>query len=362
VDLVRLAHYPFMPEVPATVRELGPPLSEVLTGTNYDGVRARALNRLRGAMEAGIEAPQITDDHGALRELLSIPVARMLAVHLRDKILQRRYAESEGRLVARTLNTDSAALEEAAEALGVQVRLEEHWRIHVTEYLRIVPVQQTEWKLIRRPIAAGYVILDNIEVANILGLAYAQRIQADLDRESSRPLPADLIALLDALAAPLLPALEEAKERWNTGDFGPVQPGLFPPCISDLFAMMAAGQNIPHHGRFAFASFMGTIGMNAEQIMDYLSSTPNFDREKSRYQIEHITGERGVEKYTPPGCQSMQTNGICPLEKRDGLCLKIKHPLSYYRAKLRFQKDDAKADEPNQPPAAPGATPSAGAA
>lgn len=166
------------------------------------------------------------------------------------------------------------------------------------------------------------------------------RIEDRLLAELEKPLPAELLAALKPSLDKLTPALEEARERWNTGDFGPVQPGLFPPCMTELFATMERGENIPHHGRFAFASFMGTIGMTAEQVMDYLSATPNFDREKSRYQIEHITGERGVEAYTPPGCQSMQTNGICPLDKRDGLCAKIKHPLSYYRAKLRFQRED----------------------
>jgi hypothetical protein len=42
---------------------------------------------------------------------------------------------------------------------------------------------------------------------------------------------------------------------------------------------------------------------------------------------------------------------VCPLDKRDGLCFKIKHPLSYYRARIRFQeRDHAK----QTPPVAPG--------
>jgi hypothetical protein len=34
----------------------------------------------------------------------------------------------------------------------------------------------------------------------------------------------------------------------------------------------------------------------------------------------------------------MQTNGVCPLEKRDSVCFTIKHPLSYYRKGLRRQQ------------------------
>jgi DNA primase large subunit len=138
----------------------------------------------------------------------------------------------------------------------------------------------------------------------------------------------------------LAPKLEEAREAWSQGDFGPVQPELFPPCIKEIFESLKRSENVPHHGRFAFATFLHTVGWNSEQILDYLASTPNFDREKSRYQIEHVTGGKSVQAYTPPGCATMQTNGVCPLAKRDGLCFKIKHPLNYYRAQLRFRRQD----------------------
>ncbi|MCA1812207.1 MAG: hypothetical protein LC623_09395, partial [Halobacteriales archaeon] len=70
--------------------------------------------------------------------------------------------------------------------------------------------------------------------------------------------------------------------------------------------------------------------------------------------------------YTPPGCGTMQTNGVCPLAKRDGLCFRIKHPLSYYRSQLRsMQRDQERAaalaakttdsTERTEPPKAAGA-------
>ena len=72
-------------------------------------------------------------------------------------------------------------------------------------------------------------------------------------------------------------------------------------------------ENVPHHGRFALATFLNTIGWGSEQILDYLSSTPNFDREKSRYQVEHVTGQKGVQAYTPPGCATIDMFAASPV-------------------------------------------------
>ena len=63
------------------------------------------------------------------------------------------------------------------------------------------------------------------------------------------------------------------------------------------------------------------------------SAEPDFDPEKTRYQVEHIAGASGTE-YRPPACDTMATYGNCPGE--DELCRKIRHPLSYYERRLRI--------------------------
>lgn len=340
-DLVRLACFPFLPEVPGVVREEGISLGEVLASTLHAGTRKRAVERVEGALGDGFAPAAIMDERGALRELLSVPVARMVVVALGDRQLVRRYADAEARHLELRLRGATDELPAVAEALTVPLRRSgDGWTIGVPDYLMRAPVTKDHWKMLRRPVERGRVHLSDDDALLLCVEALRRRIETELQEQAALPMPPEAERALEPLVGRLTPALEEAREKWNTGDFGAVQPGLFPPCMTELFAMMQRAENIPHHGRFAFASFMATIGMTAEQIMDYLATTPNFDREKSRYQIEHIAGERSVEAYTPPGCQSMQTNGICPLDKRDGLCAKIKHPLSYYRAKLRFQKED----------------------
>lgn len=343
-DLVRLAHYPFLPEVKDAVREAGPDLGAVLTSPMYEGVRRRARDRIEGSLADGFGPVPILDERSALLELLSVPIARMLAVQLADKTLIARYAASEARLVAQRLthDLDDDAVTTAANALGIPADAGEGtWKMHFSAYIRLAPTHENAWKLIRRPVAKGYLWLDREDMARLIEEGLKRKVQEELEAERGKPMPAGVVEALAPIVKALEPKLEEARENWSQGDFGPVQPQLFPPCIKEVFESLKRSENVPHHGRFAFATFLHTVGWNSEQILDYLASTPNFDREKSRYQIEHVTGGKSVQAYTPPGCGTMQTNGVCPLAKRDGLCFKIKHPLSYYRAQLRFAEREA---------------------
>ncbi len=340
VDLVRLAYYPFLPEVKDAVRDFGPGMDQVLASGIYAAVRERGVARIEGALtDRRIPPAQITDDRGAMQEMLSVPIARMLCVLLADKTLIHRYAVAEGTRLEETLLQDPDSLPLIADALKLPVQADAPWRIHFSDYLQFAP-SEPDWKLILRPVAKGWVPLDNAAVARLCREALDRKIQAELEAERAKPMHPDVRAALQPYVDELAPKLAEARENWQTGDFGPISKGAFPPCIIQIFQDMADGKMIAHHARFAMASFLSTIGMTVDDMIDYFREIPNFDPEKSRYQLEHIAGDRGVDKYTPPGCGTMQTHGICPLEKRDNLCFKIKHPLSYYRARQRFIKQD----------------------
>lgn len=348
-DLVRLAYYPFLPGVREAIQELGPDMESLLSGSLHAHTRENAVERVQALLDREgrlVVAP--TDERSALESLLTHAVTKMLLVAIGDRMLAKRYAETEARRVAGVLQGDTPeALAEAVAELRLPFHPgDEPVRIHFADYLDVAPVREPAWKLLNRPLDAGHVPLSRDDQIRLCQEALRRRLEDDLADEMSRPVPQDLRDALEPYLERLGPQLEEARKHWNTGDFGPVRRELFPPCITEIFGQMKEGQMIAHHARFAFASFLGTIGMTSEQAIDFFREVPNFDAEKSRYQIEHITGERSVEKYTPPGCGWMQTNGCCPLAKRDNLCAKIKHPLSYYRARIRFaDEDEQKADE-----------------
>jgi len=105
---------------------------------------------------------------------------------------------------------------------------------------------------------------------------------------------------------------------------------------------------VPHTGRFAIVSFLHTIGLNADKIMELFSTAPDFDASKSEYQVRHITGEISGTEYSPPECSTMKSYGIC--YNPDRLCQQewMTHPLKYYRSTKR-RKDRSGAQTPPHP-------------
>ena len=80
---------------------------------------------------------------------------------------------------------------------------------------------------------------------------------------------------------------------------------------------------------------MHTIGMDLHQIVEVYTRAPDFDIQKTMYQVEHISGRGGTE-YTPPGCATMKTYGLCV--NPDAICKNksVTHPLWYYKQKKKM--------------------------
>jgi len=121
-------------------------------------------------------------------------------------------------------------------------------------------------------------------------------------------------------------------------EMGKASVSKFPPCMRQLLAAAQSGINIPHVGRFALVTFLHSAGMDTDEILRIFSKSPDYDEERTRYQIEHITGKISGTEYNAPGCSSIKTWGLCPVEKMDDVCRRVSHPLSYYRYKWRKKK------------------------
>jgi len=118
----------------------------------------------------------------------------------------------------------------------------------------------------------------------------------------------------------------------------------FPPCIKGLYDTMASGRPVSHIGRFALTSFLVNIGMTVENVVNFFRSVSDFDERMTRYQVEHIAGVRGSRtKYVPPRCDTLRTHGIC--HTTDEICKRIRHPLAYYRRKLKTIKTEVAVEQ-----------------
>jgi DNA primase large subunit len=108
---------------------------------------------------------------------------------------------------------------------------------------------------------------------------------------------------------------------------------LFPPCMKKVVEILKTGGNPSHVERFNLAAFLGQIGLDADEVLDYFRNTPDFNEKIARYQVEHILGLRGGrKKYMPYRCENLKSSGICPITEQ---CKGGKNPLAVYKYNLR---------------------------
>ena len=67
----------------------------------------------------------------------------------------------------------------------------------------------------------------------------------------------------------------------------------FPPCIDALYNDAAAAHDVSHMGRFTFTAFMVNIGCHQRAVNKMFKTFSDYNERLTRYQIEHIAGERG---------------------------------------------------------------------
>ena len=338
MDPATLAKFPFLREASAYIRAEGITLEELLTNPAF--ARARALGKARviEALEKGVSTDRVAvAPADQLAALLAYPVARILVSAAADTYLIRRYALREAIAAEGSLESEPVdfVVHVAAE-LGLDLRREDGgFRMHFTDFLRHTStMREPSWKLINQTLDAGYVHLRKEKALRVMRNAVQRRIEEGLPLDVND-------AILDAFKKELPEIrgiLEVKKATFKADDIGKVSITRFPPCMYNLLAQIQNHENVPHMGRFAIVSFLHHIGMNNEEIYRVFGDVPDFAADVTKYQIEHITGTTSATEYTPPECSTMKSYGICP--GPDRICLRIRHPLSYYRIKGRESRPE----------------------
>ncbi len=325
---MRISDYPFTQEAAERVRSMGYSLESLIGKTSFKSVRSRAAERVQGAISGSIPERQANTDAEHLAELLSYPLARVMVSCLDDSILLRRYALAEAKLAFKRMQNERQELILLANDLGLHPQGSGPWKLYFAEYIRAAHrMHSPKWKLVNRDLQEGYLTVTEEELKRLMEEAVREKVLKGL------PLTVDEVvcAKLEEYLAPLRGELEIVKARQKV-DLGKVEEGAFPPCIKKMLAEVARGANLAHSARFALVSFLLQINMTVEEVIRLFCTSPDFDEERTRYQVEHIAGATGTQ-YKPPSCATMTTYGNCPGE--DELCRRIRHPLSYYERSVR---------------------------
>lgn len=327
-----LAKYPFLPEAAEYIKSLDLKITE-LTDTTFSPILDRAEKRVENTLTA--------DDTGAPStkyeiEIPSFPIAVMLVAAIDDSYLKKRYALLEAKRVSESLREEPAeVILKIADFFEWKIKLQkETFTLHFTDYLRNATVfHEKEWKLVNRQLVNGRVTLTKNEVARLLEEEVKRHVENRLQTKDLT-LPDELVVRAERLKQLLM--LKKGKLRLEETP-KQVVIAAFPPCIKALYTAIQSGHHLSHIGRFTLTTFLVNIGMTPEEIIALYQSLSDFNERLTRYQVEHIAGARGSgTKYRPPRCDTLRTHGVCVAP--DELCKSrypIRHPLGYYRRKLR---------------------------
>ena len=324
------ANYPFLKQASTKIQDLELTIQSLVENR-------MVLERAQKRVENAILDLTIGDmDIDRRKEISSFAASIILVISTKNSWIKKRYSLA----IAKTAYA-YLLREETTKAKILTIAKDFDWdisdgrdahkdfQIGFTFYLKnAAHMHGTEWKLINQIIGKGMVYLNKDKVVRLLQEEVKKRVEKRLDAPDLKNLPEDITIIsnkLTELAQGIIG--QEIEEMPKT-----VVQGAFPPCINSLYEDASKSHHLSHIGRFTLTSFLINIGMSPEAVNEVYKTFSDYNERLTRYQIEHIAGERGsATRYIPPQCSVLQTHGVC--KNRDDLCRHIYHPLAYYKRK-----------------------------
>jgi DNA primase large subunit len=333
-----LARYPFLKETTDYVRKLDLKVED-LANPSLASVLERAEARVEEAILYTLTGRKQRNDDV---EILSFPAAMMLVVATENSFIKKRYALAEAKQADEDLKLESREkLLAIAHNFGWKLAINERseipteFALSFMDYIRnTTDLRDKKWKLVNRLLSHGNVYLTRNEAARLLNEEVRKHIEKRLEVRDTPTFPPKIAEIADKIKKLSLEKIGKAEME---GFPEVIVQTAFPPCIDALYQAFTSGRHLSHVGRFTLTSFLVNIGMPPEKVIELFRNFSDFNERMTRYQVEHIAGEKGSRtRYIPPKCDTLKTHSVCA--NPDELCQKIRHPLSYYRKKLKASK------------------------
>ncbi|MCW4028109.1 MAG: DNA primase large subunit PriL [Candidatus Bathyarchaeota archaeon] len=323
------AKYPFLKQASKQIEDLQFTISSL---TSEKTIFDRAKNRVEKAISELNTGEMLRDNRA---EISSFAAALILVIATKNSWIKKRYALA----VAKTAHAQMLSPATSKEKV-VAIARDFGWditegapykdfQVSFTVYLNnAAHFHGSEWKLVNQLLDHGMVYLNKDKAVRLLEEEVKNRVEKRLEVAELKNLPEEINIIASGF---IQLAQDQIGEEMDDMPKVVVQ-AAFPPCINALYADAAQSRHLSHIGRFTLTSFMVNIGMTPEKVNDLFKSFSDYNERLTRYQIEHIAGERGSgTRYTCPQCSVLQTHGVC--KNRDNLCRRIYHPLKYYKLK-----------------------------
>ena len=327
--------YPFLKEAAKYLR-LPDLRIEDLAKTELQEILNRAEQRLEEAIlyTRVTRNPHIDEDI----EILSFTVAIVLAIATQNTFIQKRYALAEAKQAYEDLRLEhKEKLMKIVQSFDWKLELNQdqntpyEFALDFTDYLKnTTHLREKKWKLVNRTLTNGKVYLTGSETARLLAEEVRRHVEK---RTETKDLPKFPQKILDTAERIKQLSVQKIGKTEMEGFPKLITQTAFPPCIQALYQAFSSGRHLSHIGRFTLTSFLINVGMPSEKVIELFKNISDFNERMTRYQVEHIAGERGSKtRYTTPKCDTLKTHGVCI--NPDSLCKGIYHPLGYYRRKI----------------------------
>ncbi len=333
-----LAKYPFLKETTDYVRKLDLKIED-LTNPDYTSILQRAQERVEEALLYTLIS---RNQQNTEVEILSFPAAIMLTVATENSFIKKRYALAEAKQAYNDMKLENREkLLTIARNFGWKIEINSspempcEFSLSFIDYLRNTnDLREKRWKLVNRPLSHGNVYLTRNEVARLLSEEARKYIEKRLAVKDHPAFPSKINEIAEKIKKLSIDKIGKAEME----SFPKViAQTAFPPCIDALYQAFTSGRHLSHIGRFTLTSFLISVGMTPQKVIELFRNVSDFNEKLTNYQVEHIAGEKGSRtRYIPPKCDTLRTHGVCT--NTDELCQKVRHPLSYYRRKLRTAK------------------------
>ncbi|MFW9822896.1 MAG: hypothetical protein ACFFE4_08180 [Candidatus Thorarchaeota archaeon] len=365
--------YPWLPSLKQFYSEISekPPIdfvSEVFTKDFGSLIKERLLKLFEAAFNNREDIPDYKSDK------LNIYVYLLLKIFIyvfNDRIFANRLANLYSKITYNDLlnENDDSILYHICEDLGLEIKyydppisfgkkivknqqelLEANFTIHFIDYLRLASNLRDEWRrLANNSLQDGFVYIKNERLIRLMQEYVRNKLvineiedKASIDQFINR---VSEIPEFKEIFDKIKKDWDERKEEFDdkikinierTKDFLK----LFPPCINEIRKKAEQGQNLNHNERLFIVWFLLALDFPVERIVDVFSTLPDFDREKTLYQVNFAKRK----KYVPYKCLTLKSLNLCMAHK-DKLCSegygpddltekwKIAHPLAYVRVK-----------------------------
>lgn len=204
----------------------------------------------------------------------------------------------------------------------------EYYKIRIIDYLkRSILFHEEEWKLINRSVKNGYVYLSVNEIVRLFRNELSLLI---VDKVKNMK----LASFPDRVSA----KAQNLRAYWKSLD-KEIHPknyisraSITPPCIDHLYRLIDQGENLPHSARLLLATFLLFSEKSIDEIVDIFKKLPDFKESVTRYQLEHLSGKKGISKrYFVPSCEKIKLENLC-YEK--DVCKGIVNPIQLLNRKI----------------------------